>query len=81
MRPPQNDDIRYVVPLLDTVRRLGLGGWLAQFEPEPGQGFLWSDAPEIRLIAAALPNIDEHSGASLAWTLRRAQHLAQRAVP
>jgi hypothetical protein len=65
------------------VNQLELLGWLKNFTPEDGNGFMWSKNPNIRKISdkmESLPDPPGHSGATFAITMRHLEYIAKHGI-
>lgn len=60
----------------NALTKLGLWEWLAEFNPQQGDGFMFSHHPNLNAIISAI-TYQGHSGASFAWTMRTLQTLAR----
>ena len=62
------------------VSQLELWSWLKNYSPDEGDGFMFSDHPNvIRILEKmeSLPNPPGHSGGSFAETMRYLEHIAK----
>lgn len=65
------------------VTQLELWSWLKTFEPDPDQGFMWSNHPNISKIGKKmheLPDSPGHSGSSFAFTMRHLHYIAKNGM-
>lgn len=62
------------------VTKLDLWEWLAEFNPQTGEGFMFTNHPNLDKICAAI-EYQGHSGSSFAWTMRTIQRVARLGWP
>ena len=65
------------------VSQLELWKWLKKFNPEEGDGFSWTNHPNIEKIGQkmeSLPNPPGHSGCSFAITMRHLEFIAKEGL-
>jgi hypothetical protein len=62
--------------MYDAITRLNLWGWLTNFTPEEGKGFMFSAVPEIQAIGLETDGMG-HSGASFAVCMRHMEKIAK----
>ena len=63
--------------MYDAVTKLELWGWLYDFTPEEGKGFMFSHSPEIHAIGVET-DVMGHSGASFAVCMRHMEKIAKK---
>jgi hypothetical protein len=51
--------------------------WLCEFRPQHGEGFMFSNHPNLNQIRTAM-TYEGHSGASYAWTMRVMASIAKK---
>ena len=65
--------------LEDAYKAVDSTGMWECIAKDPGEGgFMFSQAPELKTIGAAMKHYDDHSGASFGWTMRVMQAIAQK---
>jgi len=67
----------YLTDVYETVDKLDLWEELKTYSPEEGKGFMFSQAQIISKISSNIKLLDEHTGASYAWTLRQIEYIAK----
>lgn len=60
----------------NAITECGLWGWLAEYTPEDGKGFSFSDDPNLDCISKAM-KYRGHSGGSYVWTMRQMEYIAK----
>lgn len=60
----------------NAITSCGLWDWLAQYTPEDGKGFMFSEHPNLTRINNAM-KYGGHSGSSYAWTMRQMEYIAK----
>ncbi len=60
----------------DTITKCGLWEWMREFNPATGEGFMFTNHPNLDNIIAGM-KYQGHSGASFAWTMRTMQKIAR----
>ena len=70
----------HTVPLLaDAYQAVTVTEEWANMAKDPGTtGFAWSREPYLNRITGAMKLANEHTGATMAWTLRVMQQIAQK---
>jgi hypothetical protein len=61
----------------DAITKCGLWGWMAEFNPAAGVGFMFTRDDHLDRIHAEMKMYDDHSGASYGWTMRVMQKVAR----
>jgi len=62
---------------------LELNSWMATYQPNENEGFLWSTHPNVKKkgnIMEDLPDPPGHSGSSFAFTMRHLQYIAKNGI-
>jgi hypothetical protein len=67
---------RYTEDVCQAVEKAGMWAWLRQLDTPGVCGFMFSTSPEMNSIVKHMSTLEEHSGSSFGWTMRRAQHIA-----
>jgi len=63
---------------IDAVTRTEMWPWMAAYEPEEGNGFMFSTHPNLDKINSVMHKLyDGHSGSSYGWTMRQLQFIAK----
>ena len=60
----------------NAIAACDLWTWLLEFDPTAGEGFMFTNHPNLNTIIVAL-KYQGHSGASFAWTMRTLQKVAR----
>ena len=60
----------------NAITKCELWEWLATFNPHAGEGFMFTNHPNLNKIIVAM-KYEGHSGASFAWTMRTMQTVAK----
>lgn len=58
------------------ITQCGLWGWLRDYTPDEGKGFMFSEHPNLTRIDSAM-KYRGHSGSSHAWTMRQMEYIAK----
>jgi hypothetical protein len=61
----------------DAITKCGLWGWMAEFNPAAGVGFMFTKDEHLDRINAEMKLYDTHSGSSYGWTMRTMQKVAR----
>ena len=63
---------------IDAVTGAEMWSWMAEYEPEEGNGFMYSDHPNLDKINDRMNRLyGGHSGSSYGWTMRQLQYIAK----
>lgn len=60
----------------DAITACDLWGWMREFSPEDGKGFMFTSHPNLERIDKAM-KYQGHSGASYGWTMRQMESIAK----
>ncbi len=58
------------------ITTCGLWEWMSTYNPTAGEGFMFSNHPNLDKISQAM-KYEGHSGASYGWTMRTMQQVAR----
>ncbi len=70
-------DVEMIQDAYDTIHRLGLWNWFAEFRPHPNEGFMFTSDITIAMIGKEMKFYDSHSGASFGITMSIVHDIAK----